>query len=1063
MTIYNPLLLKKHDLVGGFIARQAILNRLLDDLRRESPGNTPQHQLILGQRGSGKTTLLLRLAFALEDDPDLSATWIPLIFPEEQYNVANLADFWLNCVDALSDALDRSGQTAASERLDERVEKLAAGENRTAAALKILLEEADRIGRRLLLLVDNLDIVLNRLNEREDWEFRRIISEERRLHFIGASSRALESVYEYGRAFFDFFQAHELKGFDESETFATLRHLAEASGNEKVAKLIDEQPARIKTLNVLTGGNPRTLSVLFKVLSLGPDGDVQRDIEQLLDEYTPLYKARFEELSEQGQKVVDAMAIHWDPLTAGDLTARLAPMTVNQVSAQLKRLEDFGVVEKTPWFGEKKNGYQVSERFFNIWYLMRASRRVRRKLLWLVRFLEVWYDRQELDERARGFLEKDPQAVGRERFADLALVYSQATRDPYLQRNLESAGLEAVAGLDFTDLPPELQDRKERVDLLHELCRRTCEMQRDWDGIEPREFWRLLGGSPHLSLAEKTRTVEQLPGLSVADLRELYKKLEKVERRLKQGWATRHATVEKLYEVLSTGELSGVFDFEAAVAVAKRYEKHFLPYTAFRSRVLTRVWGNGIAAEDVAEAESLFERLSREPGFESLGWLGMGAIRADNLKRYDEAESAYRRSIELDPSNDIAWHGLGVTLWNLRRYDEAERACRRAIELSPNDPDPWEALAFTLRELKRYNEAEEALRRATDLNPSDPRLWGILGDLFQYWLNDSKRAEQAYREAIALDPDEPLACVGLGNALGVLQRFDEAERAHRHAIELDTNTSDGWNGLGVALSELKRFEEAEKAYREAIRVGSTNQWAWRNLGNLLRDQERYTEMEEAYRRAIELDPNSTLIRHDFAISMHQRYRSKEAEEAYRQAIQLDPNNALQWRNLGRLLHWRFTGRDREAAEAYLRAGEFSTDAWRPDWFVRAAERADIATMVGLLQRAMKLAPENVEIQFLLVRAYTLSDKWYAAYPVLEQAVAKDESFSIPAFRDAVKTGHLADVLKIFEKTGAHERWRPLYEALQAVKAGSRDYLRRIAPEVREPALTILKELAPDLA
>jgi len=35
---------------------------------------------------------------------------------------------------------------------------------------------------------------------------------------------------------------------------------------------------------------------------------------------------------------------------------------------------------------------------FNIWYLMRASRRVRQKLLWLVKFLEAWFDREKLGD-----------------------------------------------------------------------------------------------------------------------------------------------------------------------------------------------------------------------------------------------------------------------------------------------------------------------------------------------------------------------------------------------------------------------------------------------------------------------------------------------------------------------------------------------------------------------------------------------------------------------------------------------------------------------------------------
>jgi len=93
------------------------------------------------------------------------------------------------------------------------------------------------------------------------------------------------------------------------------------------------------------------------------------------------------------------MAIHWDPITAGDLTEKLLPMNVNQVSAQLARLESLGVIEKVSWYGEKKAAFQLSERFFNVWYLMRSSRRVRRRLIWLVRFLEAWFGRDELNQQ----------------------------------------------------------------------------------------------------------------------------------------------------------------------------------------------------------------------------------------------------------------------------------------------------------------------------------------------------------------------------------------------------------------------------------------------------------------------------------------------------------------------------------------------------------------------------------------------------------------------------------------------------------------------------------------
>jgi hypothetical protein len=617
-AIFNPALLRKEDLVRGFIARQDLLERLMDDLRRLQPGSPPQHQIIIGQRGLGKTTLLRRLAFAIEDDPQLSAAWMPLVFPEEQYNVKNLGDFWLNCADALSDALDRMGEQRAAEALDQKVARIPAdAERRSEAALALLVDEAERLRRGLVLLVDNLDIVLDRLDQKEEWEFRRVISAEHRLYFIGASSRALEALYEHGRALYDYFQVHDLKGLSDPEMFALLDRLAEETGDDQVRRLLREEPGRVRALRVLTAGNPRTLMLLYRVLSQGPDGDVERDMEQLLDLYTPLYKARFEEMAPQAQQVVDAMAIHWDPVTAGDLAEKLAPFSVNQVSAQLKRLEDFGVVEKAPWFGEKKAAFQIAERFFNIWYLMRASRRVRRRLIWLVKFLEAWFEREELSEQARKYLQRDPKAVGPKRYAEVALAYSQTVEDRHLRRNLESAGLKAALDvsvrdlIDFSNLPLEVQGRKERMERLRGLRSRVLEL--DLDGIHTSEFWRLLGGSPNLSLEEKAKVVTELPVLGIDDVRKLYSKLERAENLVEQLAPEGGEDVARLYEALAAGEMADVYDVDGALAVATRWQCEWLPLVGIWSRTDPFSTPQNLSKIELNLAEAALRALASEP------------------------------------------------------------------------------------------------------------------------------------------------------------------------------------------------------------------------------------------------------------------------------------------------------------------------------------------------------------------------------------------------------------------------------------------------------------------
>src|SRR5690606_23231128 len=57
--------------------------------------------------------------------------------------------------------------------------------------------------------------------------------------------------------------------------------------------------------------------------------------------------------------------------------------------------EKNNVIEKKST-STKNNLYQLKERFFNIWYLMRnGDRRDRRRVEWLTKFLELWYEDED--------------------------------------------------------------------------------------------------------------------------------------------------------------------------------------------------------------------------------------------------------------------------------------------------------------------------------------------------------------------------------------------------------------------------------------------------------------------------------------------------------------------------------------------------------------------------------------------------------------------------------------------------------------------------------------------
>src|SRR5205085_1843546 len=137
----------------------------------------------------------------------------------------------------------------------------------------------------------------------------------------------------YGKAFYDFFRVHELRPLSEPEACDVLKELARVRNAPGVARLVDEDPARIRTTLALSWGNPRTIAQLYRVLARSTEGDARSDLEMLLDEHTPIYKARLEALSMQAQRIAGAVALHWHPVSTAEI-AEKAGLDANIVSSQ---------------------------------------------------------------------------------------------------------------------------------------------------------------------------------------------------------------------------------------------------------------------------------------------------------------------------------------------------------------------------------------------------------------------------------------------------------------------------------------------------------------------------------------------------------------------------------------------------------------------------------------------------------------------------------------------------------------------------------------------------------
>jgi DNA-binding transcriptional ArsR family regulator len=392
--IYNPLNQTEEELLKNYVVREREFNTIFDDIKGSDMSHPEPHYIIQGQRGQGKTTLLLKIYYEIKKDKELSTFVIPIMFNEEQYHIDTLFGLWSHTAEKLEEEnQDFSG-------LYDSIESAYENEGPEMEAFNLLEGALKEKKRKLILLIDNIGQFLDKLPLREQQRLREVLITSPEIRIIGASAFVLEYTYDYSKPFYELFRIITLEGLAQKEAIKLLLKLGEHYKQENIKKIIEEEPGRVETLRRLTGGVPRTIVLLFEIFVDDENRNAFLDLEFILDRVTPLYKHRMDDLSTQQQKIVDAIALNWDAMPAKDI-AQKTKMESKAVSSHLKLLEKNRVINKIRTT-TKNYLYQVNERFFNIWYLMRYGRkRGRNRIQWLVHFLQSWCSEAELADRAQ--------------------------------------------------------------------------------------------------------------------------------------------------------------------------------------------------------------------------------------------------------------------------------------------------------------------------------------------------------------------------------------------------------------------------------------------------------------------------------------------------------------------------------------------------------------------------------------------------------------------------------------------------------------------------------------
>jgi Flp pilus assembly protein TadD len=348
---------------------------------------------------------------------------------------------------------------------------------------------------------------------------------------------------------------------------------------------------------------------------------------------------------------------------------------------------------------------------------------------------------------------------------------------------------------------------------------------------------------------------------------------------------------------------------------------------------------------------------------------------------YDRAISLYRQAEEIDPDDQELWEQNIAWIESLQQKAQTEAQERAQAEAEAEAEAQARAQTEAAAEADARAQAEEAAAKQARADA----LWNQAEQLVNS--GDFKSAEEAWRQIIALEPENSHAYNNLGLTLLFQKRLDEAEIAFRKTLELDVNTTTAELGLGDVLRLNGRNAEAETAYRKAIGLDPSNDQAELGLGLTLINEQRYTEAEEAYRKAVQLNPNGYLNELMLGSTLSDEHKNTEAEAVLRRAVELNPNDSTGQEILGYV--FRDENRFAEAEASYRKAVALNPGDDKAEYGLGMSlwGQFRVADAEAAFRKAAELNPNDYDNEMLLGTMLTVENRPSEAEAAYRKALA----------------------------------------------------------------------------
>ncbi len=394
---------------------------------------------------------------------------------------------------------------------------------------------------------------------------------------------------------------------------------------------------------------------------------------------------------------------------------------------------------------------------------------------------------------------------------------------------------------------------------------------------------------------------------------------------------------------------------------------------------------------------------------------------------------------------------------------------------------------------KRYGRALEHLENAESLHPGDDDVSYYKGRAYD-GVNDFKKAEKSYKEAIQRNGNNALYYFYLGQLYFRQKKYNDSQKAFLKASQLDKKLTEAHFNRGVALERIGNIASAESEYRRSIKDKPAILGAFLNLsvllkkrnrlddalrvlttgfkyhaddpelhyqrGEILSDQRHYGDAIKSYKAAIAKRDGFFEAWFNMALAYSNIKNNGEALLALQRASALHPDDPAPYYEIGRI-HER-EGKTSEASSAYEKALEVS-----PTHAGAATELAELYVTMKVskdradrLDRAVEAHPGDYRLSINAGRLYEDAELLEEARKMYKRAIKAKPQLPDPYMLLAAvyqKKGDFSQAAKVYEallqrqprSPGAHEQLGYIYVLKLNKKEEGIEHLRqyiRMAPD-----------------